>query len=429
MDPFFLVVGIVVVVAVVVILFLSTYTVVVPNEAHVVVRMGGGRKIYSSTAGYKSAYFYIPFLMKKFMLPLANVKMEIRDIHLNDSKLAPFLSEVICWLHISDAIKAAERLNLVDPFVSLEQDLINIVQAVARAVAMKQEILDIMKDRQTFSGAVSKEVGTVLEQWGVELINLEVNDIRDDNGKQSTVISSYESIRKAEVSSLARQQVAIKAREAIEVEADNTQKAEIARTVADETIQKRQIERDQVVGVQQQKKESVIATESGVANLAKVEANRKITVGNAEVTKEATITQAQGESEAIRVKGEKEADVVTLKGKAEASVIEAKGTAEAVAKDKMASAVAKFNEAGTTIEKIKAWVQVETVKYQALGDALSHADLKLVTSGQGGNLFGFPLNAETGANIGQMIEGMGGLDKLVDLVKGKKNSTSETKTV
>jgi len=52
-----------------------------------------------------------------------------------------------------------------------------------------------------------------------------------------------------------------------------------------------------------------------------------------------------------------------------------------------------------------------------LGTALSAADLKLVSSGKGGNMFGFPLNAESGADIGQMMEGFGN-SEIKDLVGG-----------
>ncbi|MCK5017888.1 MAG: hypothetical protein KAS32_12565, partial [Candidatus Peribacteraceae bacterium] len=198
--------------------FLFTYTVIDPNDAHVVVFMGRGRKIYSPVEKEgrktKTSYFYIPLLMKRFKLPLTNVKMDIKNIHLNDREVAPFICDVITWLHISDPIQAAERLDLKQPFESLEADLINLVQAVARAVAMKQEVLDIMRDRQTFSKSVSAEVGDILNQWGVDLVNLEINDIRDDAEKDSSVISDYESIRKIHVKTQARQEVAIKNREA-----------------------------------------------------------------------------------------------------------------------------------------------------------------------------------------------------------------------
>jgi len=277
-----------------VLFFIATYKVVDPNVAHVVVFMSRGRKIYapklSGDTKAKTAYFYIPLLMKRFIMPLTNVKMDIPDIHLNDIQVAPFVCDVITWIHIDDPIKAAERLSLndKDTFSSLREDLVNIVQAVARAVAMKQEVLDIMRDRKTFSESVSAEVDGVLNSWGIELINLEVNDIRDDGTKESNVISDYESIRKAQINSKARQEVSIRDREAVEIEQDNRQKAEISKAIAEEEFTKRQIEKDKNVGIMAQNKEKEIARQEEEANRQKVEALRTKEVGEADVIKQAT---------------------------------------------------------------------------------------------------------------------------------------------
>jgi flotillin len=409
-------------------LFLITYKVVNPNEAHIIVFMGRGRKVYAprlnTESKAKTSYFFVPFLMKRQILPLTNVKMDINDIHLNDIEVAPFVCDVIAWINIEDAVRAAERLDVNHRdgiFGSLREDLINIVQAVARAVAMKQEILDIMRDRQTFSTSVSNEVDGVLDSWGINLVNLEVNDIRDDEDKESGVISDYEAMRKVNVHSKSRQEIAKKNREAIEVEQENRKAAEIAQAKSEEEFKKKQIERDKNVGIADQEKAMKISEMEQEANIKKVAALQKLEVGKATVQKEAVIQVATGEAEAVRVKGEKEADVVKLRGEAEGKAIEAKGTAEATAKNKMAEAMQKFNDAATNIEKIRAWIEVQKAKYESLGKALSAADLKLVTSGKGGNLFGFDLNAETGADLGQMLESMdiSDISKIIDQFKSK----------
>jgi flotillin len=397
------------------IFFIATYKVVDPNEAHVVVFMGRGRKVYSAKES-KTSYFFVPLLMKKQVLPLTNVKTDIEDIHLHDVKVAPFVCDVITWLHISDPIKAAERLTSSQPFDSLRQDLINIVQSVARAAAMKQEVLEIMKDRATFAKSVSEEVGTVLESWGIQLINLEVNDIRDDVEKQSHVISDYESIRRVQVESLSRQEVAVRSREAVEVESENKQKADVAAAKAEEEIEKQRVQRDRNIALAQQEKEKTIAVAQEQTNAQFVKATQTLEVGKAKVAKEAAIEKANGEAEAVRIKGEKEADVERLKGEAVAKALEAKGVAEATAKLKMAEALKEFNDAGINLEQLRAAVEVEKAKYENLGKALSAADLKLVSSGEGGNLFGFDLNGKTGAALGQMVQAFGGAEKVKEVV-------------
>jgi flotillin len=414
------IIGAAVVVLLAVIAFFSTYTVVGPNEAHVIVFMGRGRKIKSPIAANgvdgKTSYFYVPVLMKRYIMPLTNVKLDILNIPLNDLEMAPFICDVMTWLHIADPVKAAERLNFTegDAFESLHKDLVGIVQAIARASAMKQEILDIMRDRATFSKGVSTEVDTVLSSWGVELVNLEVNDIRDE--ANSAVIQNYELQRKANIESLTRIAVSTRDREAVEAEQGNRQLAEVAKAAAEQVLGSKQIDRDTILGLKNQDKESQIAVAAAKTNTQKVAALRVTTVGEAQITKEAAIETAEGTAEAIRITGEKEAAVVTLRGNAEASAIQAKGLAEAAAKDAMAVALQKFNDAATVIEKIRAAVDIQTAFAQAYGKIAENAEIKVVTGGQGGNILGLPMNAETGANFGQMIEALG-VDKITEMFK------------
>lgn len=396
-------------------ILIKMYTVVDPNEAHILVVMGKGRKLYApkfkgqEKVEVKTSYFYIPFLMTRTILPLTNVKMGIPNIHLNDTNVAPFVCDVIAWVHISDPVMAAERLSSNSDgnvFTSLQDDLINVVQATARAAAMSMEVLEIMKNRKPFAERVSKEVNDVLVKFGVELVNLEVNDIKDDEQKESRIIADYESIRKQEINTKARKEIAIKNKEAILVEQQNLEESEIATAKATEAYTKKNIEKDRNIGKADMNKVKDIAEAEEAANVQKVSAKRTLDVGNAIVEKEATVQRATGEAEAIRVTGAKEAEVIELKGRADGAAIEAKGRATAVSKDKLADAMKKFNESATVIEKIAAWKEVEKAKYEALGMALSEADLKLVQSGSGQSIFGFPLNAESGADIGQFMKAM-----------------------
>lgn len=424
-----MVIGILIALAVLVLFFLSTYKVIGSNEAHVLVVMGFGRKIMSPVPSEgvkaKTAYFFIPFLMKRYIMPLTNVKLNVENINLNDAQVAPFIADVVTWLHIQDPVKAAERLDFTkDVFQGLHQDLTAIVQAIARAAAMKQEILDIMRDRATFSKSVSAEVDVVLKEWGVQLVNLEVNDIRDKEG--SEVIQNYELMRKAQVESQARIEVATRNREAIEQEQDNRQKAEVATATSEKTFTLAQTEKDAAIGIALQEKDQRIASAEKATNATKVEAYRVTEVGKADVIKEATIVQATGRGEAVRIEGEKAADVVKLTGDADASAIQAKGLAEAAAKLKMAEALKEFNDAATGIEKINAWKAVKIAFADAQGKIAENAEIKLVTSGKGMSIFGMDLNAETGADLNQFLEGMDveSLPELVTTLKEGKRATT-----
>ncbi len=401
----------------IVLFFLATYTVVKPNEAHIVVFMGRGRKFYSPSMSKKSAYFFIPVLMKRYLVPLTNVKFDINDIRLNDIRVAPFVCDVIAWVNIDDPILAAERLDIgaKDPFDSLFQDLNNIVQAIARAVSMKQEIIEIMRDRKTFAAAVSEEVNGTLKEWGVNLVNLEVNDIRDDRISESTVIKDYESMRRAQVRSSARIEIAEKDREAVEAEQENLKRKEVAKAEAAEVAESRIADKEKRVGLATQERDRAIAEARETANSQAVKAARTLDVGRAGVERDAHIEAARGVAEGKLIEGEKEAQVVRLKGEADGAAVQAVGLAEAESKNAMAQAMAKFNDAATVIEKIRAWTEIQKAQWTAYGQVAQNADIKVVSSGKGASILGVDMNAETGADLGQFIESMGGVEKLEQL--------------
>ena len=75
----------------------------------------------------------------------------------------------------------------------------------------------------------------------------------------------------------------------------------------------------------------------------------------------------------------------------------------------------KYNDAATVIEKIKAAVEIQKAYATAYGAIAANAEIKVVTGGEGGNILGLPMNAKTGADLGQLLEGLG-LDKVQELV-------------
>lgn len=405
------------VIVVFVIFLLSTYTVVKPNQAHVVVRFGRGKKVYSPKLterddesgqpeqAHKTAYFFVPFVMKRQILDLTNVKMMIDNIELHDKEVAPFNCDVVCWFHVNDPAKAVERLDLdhdAGVFGSVKDSLGNLIQAVAREVAMKQEVLEIMRDRNTFGQQVELSVEKEIEKWGVQVVDLEINDIRDSDG--SDIIESYESIRQVQVATGARKLNAERIREAVEVEQDNKQKAEMKVAEVEETYRKRQIEKERTIGIAEADQAKQIAEKTKEANETTVEAEKSLELGRANIVKQATITKAEGEAESIRVKGEKAADVVKLTGTAEADVVKAKGFAEAEAKQKMADALKAFNESGISLEQLRAFVSIQIAKYENMALMFQNANINLASSDPQKIFGGFNLDVEGGAAMGGFIK-------------------------
>lgn len=398
---------------------LSTYTVVEPNKSHVLVVMGSGRKEYHpAKAPAKSAYFYIPFIMKRIIVSLENVKHEINNIILHDKEMAPFECDITCWFKITDPNLAAEKLDVDSDgsvMASIRETLNAQVQGVARAAAMGQEVVQLMKDRQDFATEVFRVVNGDLDEWGVQLVKLEIIDFRD--AEKSHVIGDYQARRQAQVESATRQEVAKQNKDAAVVEAESNKTAGIATAESEREVEKARVEKNKQVALANQDAEQQVTDKMRLVNEKKVEAKRTLEVGQANVTKEATIVTAEGDAQATLKRGKAEADVVEAKGTAAANIAEKQGTAnatviektglaEALATDKKAEALKKYNDAGITLEQLKAYVEIQKSKFENLGKALQAANINLVSGGDGGNLFGFDLNADTGAGLGQMLNAL-----------------------
>ncbi len=447
-----MIIGLIIAVIVLFVLFFmaSTYTVVKPNEAHIVVFMGRGRKIYSpSVVGDKklpTAYFKLPVLMEVDILPLANVKMELPGFQLVDQEVAPFACEVTCWFRIQSPDIAIEKLEIRESFAnSVRSILEEQVRGVARAAAMKQPILEIMRDRKSFGASVENEVNGALVEWGLELVKLEIVDFSDSEG--STVIQDYENKRKSQIRSESRMEVAVQTKEAEIAEAQAAEESGVALANSTQEVEKANVEKNKQVNISKQKAAQEIAKAAMAANTQTIDAEKELEVGRSEYEREAKVVNAQGEkskailvgegeAQAARVKGQADADIVEIRGTAEAKSQEAQGLAkakitkeqglsEATATDKKAEALKKYNAAGINLEKIKATVEVEKKKYEALGQALSQADIQLINGGET-NLFGMALGPEQGAGFAaalQAFESVSGVDPVkavVDVVKKKQ---------
>ena len=423
---------------------LNAYTVVEPNKAHIVVFGGKGRKVYTPHVDegkerLPTAYFFIPPLMKRIVLPLNNVKMEIPQFELNDAKVAPFVCEAVCWFRIEKPEVAVEKIDVDEAggFESaVESTLEEQVKGITRAAAMKQEILEIMRDRISFGDYVVEEVNGALEEWGLEIVKLEIVDFSDD--KDSNVIADYENMRKSQISSASRKEQAQQNRDAEVVEASSEKTAGVAKAESEREIEKANIEREKQVKIAEQTAEKEIATKAEEANRQKVEATRTMKVGEAAVEKEAVVEIAEGKAEAVRKEGRAAADVIQQRGLAMAEVIKQQGLSKAVSTDKMAEALKKYNEAGISLEQLKAFVEIQKSKFEHLGKALEAADLKfnIVGGGESANLFGFDLGAESGAGIAQMMQAFEStygkspkdlISKVAKKFLGNKNAKTEKK--
>ena len=399
-------VGLAFLVAVVVIFIISrSYTVVKAHEAHIVVRKRG-RKVYCSREGQRAAYWFVPYLMQRSILPLENIKLVIPNIPMRDIDMAKFAGDVRCWLNIENPDLAAEKLGKVETeettgFPAIQADVKDLIEAVARNSSMKMDVVNIMKDRAKFSQTVKDEVAPILKaEWGIKIAGLEVIYFRDIEGY--TVIKDIEARQAKLIETETRKQLADYEKNAAIVEAITNQEKETQRAQAEEAYRIRQIQKDQAIGQSDQEKQQNIALATQEANKQTVEANRVLTVGTAEIEKQAAIVKAEGDAQSNIRRGDGIAQVTKLTGFAEADVNKQKLFAEADGTEKKALALKQYNEAGLSLEVIRANLAIKQAQFAALGEGLKVAKINLVTSGES-SILGIPVSAEMGADLGAML--------------------------
>jgi len=395
---------------------LGLYKVVPANEAHI--RILNNVKSVLSTRSKISAYWVIPFITKLHKLPLCNLAIPVNDIKLNDKNMAKFVCDIMCFINIKDIDLAVERLILTNTskemgfdFIRLSEDLRAIMESVGRTVTTKQTILDIYMNRSLLDQAITKEVEVVFPKWGIELVDLELKDIKD--APSSTIIQDIERKVAAEIRRDAEIKVAV-----------TTKEAELAKAEAEEIYRKRQLEKDKQVGMAEQIKNQEIADKEAEANITRIEALRKLEVGKAEIEKQKMEQLAMGQKLKFTLEAEGQSNQISTVGKAEADIIRIKKEADAAGTLKLAEALKQFNETAINVKLLDLQKDILLAKYKALSESIQNADIKWIMSGQNAQkFFGLNLDAEGGANLQQFLAESGlDIDKLKTLLTSKSST-------
>lgn len=293
--------------------------------------------------------------------------------------------------------------------------LMGAVRDVVAAMTPEQ----LLRDKEEFKKQIQTGVSDELENMGLELVSLNIQDITDKNGYFDSIaaIDAAEKrqaadIKKAEVDKITRQKQASAKKEAEIAEAEAKQEAEIARMTAEQTEKEKRKETDMklaqfrietdtanadaevakklqetirlkeveerkgAVEIMRQEQANLAAQKEREVKITKAEAEKETMRVNAEATANVKaieaankIEVAQREADASRKVAQGEADVETTK--AEARVKVAASDAEAVKKAAEAEATKTRaeGEAEAAVAKAKALAEAEGVKAQQLAEA------------------------------------------------------------
>lgn len=403
---------------------LGLYKVVPTDEMHVRI-MNNKREIFMSgkyqDKEMPSSYWIMPGVTKISKIPKTNLRIDVPDIKLNDSEMAKFQCDVVCFVRIVDPILASERTGITssqDRFEgkvmgleTLASDFRAIMESISRTVATKQTILEIYTHREKLDAAITNEVEKVFPQWGLELVDMEINDLKDISG--STIISDIEKKKASEISAEARIKIAEQNSRAQIVEAEKLKEAEMKTAENQEIWLKRRIEKERTIAIAEADKTKQGADKLLEANESQIKAESKLTIGRADIDKEKVRIDAEAQASKIETEAKANAKKIQVEGEAQAGINLKLKLADAEGTLKNAEALAKYNEAGLELEKIKANKEIQLGYAKAQGDALSHAEIKIVAGStqeiMSGGFFG---NIKVGAKEGaamQQFKDMGGV--------------------
>lgn len=426
--------------------------------------------------------------MTRNILPLEQIPINVdkSNLGLHDSNRIPFRCDVVAWLVVDDPIIASERVGKLISEVEyksmskselinevsrrLAKDIEPMICSVARTASMKTPLLEIMQDRKKFAENVEADLDVSLQEWGLHMTSLEVLHIEDDETDDISgenirgVIKNWELQETKKIDTETRIYISQKDREARLTEAEMSKEAEIAEAINEEESRKRQIAKDQAIGIAEQEKDLAIQEMARQANIKKIDADRELEVGKSKYLADASIENARGEAESEVIKadgqmqatfkkaeaekkkveldaeakqfqrlaqakaestyttqtGEAQANANRMRLQAEADGVKAKLVAEADGTNQLADAMQKLQEGALSIKTLEILRDIEIAKFTQMAEAIGKSDTKIYAGGMA-EILGMTLSPSQGAGIGVTLNTL--MENLDDETKDKLKGT------
>ncbi|HEY7915324.1 MAG TPA: SPFH domain-containing protein [Blastocatellia bacterium] len=366
----------------------------VPPEQALVVYGGGRTEVVTS-----GARIVWPFLQDSYSLDLTafQVQLHLKDTPNMDRIPITLLAMATCKISKKPELllKAAENFGR-SKSEEIDSKIANVLEGHLRVVVGQIDMDTILSKRDEFNARISSESATELENLGVEIVVLNIQEVSDPNGviqamgapkiaqiKANAAIRAAEETRRQtiETTNAEREGATTKAQNQTQIaEAERNRDlqtskydAEIARQQAitskagplsDAEAQKAVVAAEVAVEIARAEAETGLQEKVGLRNeaeykatiLKKAEAERQQTIIVAEGAAQARVTKAEAERTALQAEGagqaEKEkaiglakAEVTKQTGLAEAEIAKQAGLAEATATEARLLAQAKGTEA------------------------------------------------------------------------------------
>ena len=295
-------------------------------------------------------------------LPTAVFDLDLNDYDAYDQDRLPFLVDIKAFFRITDFNLAASRVVDVD---ELKEQLEGIVQGAIRSILAKEDLEQIMSERNKYGEMFTKEVSPQLKEWGVEAVkNIELMDIRDANG--SEVIANIMKKKKSQIEMESRTTVAENLKKAQTAEIEAKQEIELKQQDAERQVGLKKAKVAQEVGIADEQSKQAVQEQAKVTTEKEMEVKKVRDVQTAEIEKQANVVKAEGEKSVIEVnsqanvvKAEADKKVKVLDAQANKEQTELKAQADLTVATKGAEGIKANGTAKAEAEKLMQVAQVE----------------------------------------------------------------------
>lgn len=327
----------------------------------------------------------IPFLERLDKLSLKLIPVDVKtSTAVPTADYINIMVDAVVNVKVSaetDKIKLAAQNFLNQPTEYISRVAREVLEGNMREIVGKMRLEEMVSDRQKFAELVRSNADPDLAAMGLDIVSFNVQNFTDSNGIiEDLGIDNISQIKKnaAIAKANADKEIAVAKAQADKQANDahvNAQQ-EIARKNNELALQKAELkkaedtaraEADAAYEIQKQAQRKTIEVQSAEADIAAQTKQVELKAREAEVQEQALnasikkqadaeLYQRQKEAEAKKYEMERaaeaekfkkaqEAEGIRLVGEAEAAAIRQKGLAEAEAKEKMAEAYQKYNNA------------------------------------------------------------------------------------
>ena len=317
--------------------------VVEPNEVHIVqnrnstimygkspepVLDDNGEEIEQEAVITNNSYYEWPTWWPRIgvtvrVLSLAIFDQKLTDYEAYDVGKVPFMVDVVAFFRIFDPSIAAKRTT---DLKELKCQLESILQGATRNILAKNEIEEIMAERNTYGELFTKETEDQLRAWGVcNVKNIELMDIRD--GKDSRVVTDIMAKKESLIDRESRVVRADNMKQAETAEIEARQTVEVREQMAQQLVGERTAEKDKIVGIANEQAQQEIKTQAKETATRDMAVQQVEHVRAAEINREVQVVAADQDKQTfvIRAEGEKQQKVITAEAEKAETVLVAEG--------------------------------------------------------------------------------------------------------